>query len=68
MSRDMCRIKWGDQNSHISFDSPESRSESKHLVGAGESARGKGKKNSSFEENDTRPPLEGYDLATVNSI
>lgn len=52
----------------ISFDSPESRSESKHLVRAGESARGKGKENMSFEENDTHPPLEGYDLTTVNSI
>lgn len=68
MSHDMCGIKWGDQNSHISFVSPESRSESKHLVGAQESARGKGKENSSFEEDDTRPPLEGYDFTTVNSI
>lgn len=68
MSHDMCGIKWGDQNSHISFDSPESRSESKQLVGAGDSARGKGRENTSFEENDTHPPLEGYDLTTVNSI
>lgn len=68
MSHYMCGIKWGDQNRHISFNSPESRSESKHAVGAGESARGKGKENLSFEENDTHPLLEGYDFTTVNFI
>lgn len=42
MTHDMYEIRWGDHSSHVSFDSPENRSERKGLVeGAGGSARGK---------------------------
>lgn len=43
MTHDMYDIRRGDHSSHVSFDSPERRSERKDLEeGAGGSARGKG--------------------------